>query len=457
MKLNKNLSLLGIIFFIVILTFSISYKIHYTTDSWCIMKMGVDEYSKVTLGNGRIVEYCILQIFCRFNLEFIVLYRIFLTITALIISTSIYVTYKFFDKKGENDKFGNLILLLSSFNIFLTISLAEMCIFIECLTMSLSILLSIIASILYTKNKYIISFILLFIATLSYQASITLFPIYILIKYFINNNEKKYDFKYIFKILFFYFFNLLICFAILKIVKMIGINITDRVGKFGIIYIIKNVIINFGTILFLFIIKILWLKNITKENYIEILIIIFMIVITTCTLTFGTNSILSYRMMCSIYGCLGICGIYAYLKFDLKTNTRSLIIIESIILLLNIASFVLYINLNIIQTKQTQYIFEKCQYIIKEYEEENNKEIKNILFYIDKEINCIFANITTCWPPYLAVWSQEEFFELIIGREINSIEYDEEIYNKYFKENNWKEFSEELLVFKDNTLHFCIY
>ena len=157
MKLNKNLSLFGIIFFIVILTFSISYKIHYTTDSWCIMKMGVDEYSKVTLGNGRIVEYFILQFFCRFNLEFITLYRIFLTITALLISTSIYVTYKFFNKENGNDKFGNLILLLSSFNIFLTISLAEMCIFIECLTMSFSILLSIIASILYTKNNYIIS------------------------------------------------------------------------------------------------------------------------------------------------------------------------------------------------------------------------------------------------------------------------------------------------------------
>ena len=185
------------------------------------MRIGVEEYAKQTIGNGRIFEYIILSIFSHLNMSYINLYRIFIFISAFIISMSIFILLKIF-YSSKNTKKLNIFLLLSIFNIFITVSLSEMMIFIEILNMSISILMSIIASILLFKNNNILSLITLILASLNYQATIVIFiPIYLLLVSRNNTINKKH----LIKSIAFYYFTLGLGYILLKVIQSLDFTI----------------------------------------------------------------------------------------------------------------------------------------------------------------------------------------------------------------------------------------
>ncbi len=341
-KIKKDILLFLSFFVTTLFILLIAYKTHYATDSYIIMSRGLKEYAKIILGNGRIIEYIILIAFSNLNISFINLYRIFLSITILLITTSIFITYKTFKNEKDN-KLSNLILIISIFNIFITLSLSEMLIFIECLTMSLSILLSIIASKMFLKNKYVYTFILLLISGLSYQATVAIFIPYTILLC-LKEKTEEIKISQIVKSFMFYFGVLGLCYLIIIIIKNTGVTIDNRIDSFNIVsnilYIIRNIGVHGIIIIIYNSIITLMLKDI-KSNHnipVNIYIISFGALLATILLTFGSSSILSFRMMFALFAIPGLVGIYLYNNSDkfLSKRKKYIIYMQVIILIFNI-------------------------------------------------------------------------------------------------------------------------
>lgn len=419
------------------------------------MRIGVEEYAKQTIGNGRIFEYIILSIFSHLNMSYINLYRIFIFISAFIISMSIFILLKIF-YSSKNTKKLNIFLLLSIFNIFITVSLSEMMIFIEILNMSISILMSIIASILLFKNNNILSLITLILASLNYQATIVIFiPIYLLLVSRNNTINKKH----LIKSIAFYYFTLGLGYILLKIIQSLDFTIDNRVGNVNLLLNITSILknyIKYGFILFviIFIINIITKPNITSTK--NILIIYLSTLITTTSLTFLNSSILSFRMMFSLFGMVGIIGIYLYNNISQIENIKPAIIIQIVFLIINITLFGLYTNLSIKQTNENNNIINEVTNIVNE-SNSTNQNIDKIAFCYDENVISFNNKLAANYKPHYSPWSRKYFFELILNKGLEETTISKDLYNLFFYNKDWNEFNKEQIQIVGDTILVCIY
>ena len=419
------------------------------------MRIGVEEYAKQTIGNGRIFEYIILSIFSHLNMSYINLYRIFIFISAFIISMSIFILLKIF-YSSKNTKKLNIFLLLSIFNIFITVSLSEMMIFIEILNMSISILMSIIASILLFKNNNILSLITLILASLNYQATIVIFiPIYLLLVSRNNTINKKH----LIKSIAFYYFTLGLGYILLKVIQSLDFTIDNRVGNVNLLLNITSILknyIKYGFILFaiIFIINIITEPNITSTK--NILIIYLSTLITTTSLTFLNSSILSFRMMFSLFGMVGIIGIYLYNNISQIENIKPAIIIQIVFLIINITLFGLYTNLSIKQTNENNNIINEVTNIVNE-SNSTNQNIDKIAFCYDENVISFNNKLAANYKPHYSPWSRKYFFELILNKGLEETTISKDLYNLFFYNKDWNEFNKEQIQIVGDTILVCIY
>ena len=419
------------------------------------MRIGVEEYAKQTIGNGRIFEYIILSIFSHLNMSYINLYRIFIFISAFIISMSIFILLKIF-YSSKNTKKLNIFLLLSILNIFITVSLSEMMIFIEILNMSISILMSIIASILLFKNNNILSLITLILASLNYQATIVIFiPIYLLLVSRNNTINKKH----LIKSIAFYYFTLGLGYILLKVIQSLDFTIDNRVGNVNLLLNITSILknyIKYGFILFviIFIINIITKPNITSTK--NILIIYLSTLITTTSLTFLNSSILSFRMMFSLFGMVGIIGIYLYNNISQIENIKPAIIIQIVFLIINITLFGLYTNLSIKQTNENNNIINEVTNIVNE-SNSTNQNIDKIAFCYDENVISFNNKLAANYKPHYSPWSREYFFELILNKSLEETTISKDLYNLFFYNKDWNEFNKEQIQIVGDTILVCIY
>lgn len=419
------------------------------------MRIGVEEYAKQTIGNGRIFEYIILSIFSHLNMSYINLYRIFIFISAFIISMSIFILLKIF-YSSKNTKKLNIFLLLSIFNIFITVSLSEMMIFIEILNMSISILMSIIASILLFKNNNILSLITLILASLNYQATIVIFiPIYLLLVSRNNTINKKH----LIKSIAFYYFTLGLGYILLKVIQSLDFTIDNRVGNVNLLLNITSILknyIKYGFILFviIFIINIITKPNITSTK--NILIIYLSTLITTTSLTFLNSSILSFRMMFSLFGMVGIIGIYLYNNISQIENIKPAIIIQIVFLIINITLFGLYTNLSIKQTNENNNIINEVTNIVNE-SNSTNQNIDKIAFCYDENVISFNNKLAANYKPHYSPWSRKYFFELILNKSLEETTISKDLYNLFFYNKDWNEFNKEQIQIVGDTILVCIY
>lgn len=458
MKL-KNYSIFLLIFIVVLLLFSIAYTHHLSTDSYKIINIGIRNYANVALGNGRIFQFITLIIFSKFNISFYLLYIIFLTLTGLIVTISIFILYKKF-YFGLDNKIIRILLLISTINVFINVSLSEMLIFIECLNMSIAILFAIISSILFNKNKKGLSFVLLLISCLNYQASIAIFiPLAIIFN--IQNKGNLIKGNEVMKICLFYFATLAICYFIIRIIPLFGIQIDNRIENVNIIsnikYILENIkfygIIQLVVLIILFFI----IKCNSKIVIVNTLIISIITIVSNVLLVFGNSSYLSLRMILPVIGLLGIIGIYLCINHNYIKNIKVLFIVQILIMSFNIFSFIYYMNINIKQTSYTKEVASEIFNIVHEYEENNKIKIKNISFYYDEKFDLYKYSLPSEWLPWHVSWSRLHFFELLLKRNITETYGDTAIYDKYFKNTNWIEFNSNQIVFESDTLHFCYF
>ena len=106
-----------------------------------------------------------------------------------------------------------------------------------------------------------------------------------------------------------------------------------------------------------------------------------------------------------------------------------------------------------------QYIILQVNNKIHNYEESTGNKIKNIAIY-NKENSTIFYKEINDMINVSAIneeMSRKALIVLFMHRDLNNENQNNEIYNKYFKNNNWKMFNIDQIVLEGDTIHWYLY
>lgn len=476
-KLITNLAIF--IFFLTIAFYFVMpfYSQHYCTDDYVIMDKGYYEYGNLALGNGRPLEAIMFFIISNFSIQYYIVYRISLSIAIVLCAICMYVFFKKMYNINQN-KGSTILLLITTLVIFLNSKTVENMLFVESSTMWFASLMSILASFTYVsdkQNKNVITLLLLILAVFSYQATLNFFVPLTLILILTKNNFKiNLKLKDILKVILIYIIPFIICYIYVKVLHTYGFNIDSRISQNinylnNIMYFTFNVlrsilfftILTFPVLLYYYIVL---LKN-KKENNISIniflnIITILLFSIFACTIVIiGNTSYIADRMMFSVGAIPGIIGIIIYLNKDIKINYKPFIIIFLILFILQYVDYSILENKNLESTKLNRSTILQIKDIIDQYETTTGKEITMISFYCDDDLNYNFWSGSEMnafnYPAYYMEWSKIPVMNYYLDKKLIEMKNDNNVYETYFKDKNWDEFSEDQLVLIDNTLHIC--
>lgn len=476
-----------IVLLITLLIYSPLLIGHYSTDTYRLIEMGYERYSiEYSLNDGRIFMSMIGQIANKMNMN-INAYVIILTLFAIIIScVCIMKLIEIMSKYKKKDKI--IITSLISYVTIMNFMYLENLYFTECIVMSISILLFILAAKYLNEKENIIKvFILVLLGVFCYQGTINVFITFYFVFALIKNKKLN---KEIIKNMIIVMLISLFCIAInmlqIKICgKIFGLEQT-RTGNISkilvnIIYIILNMdkILIYSSELFpkylflIFLISILiitaiWdkkknnkLVNVTNIVLIIIVAIISSVIINVVSLSsFGLG-----RMVFSVGALIGLIFMYLYCTTDvLEKQTYYKYVIISLL--------IIYIAINIINTlniliahRQANKLDKiealKVNQFIEEYEKENNINVKNIAVVYDKNVTWNYNEIKHkslyTHRALMIWWCNVDTINYYGNRKLEKVQMDKKIYDENFKGKNWNYLDKEQFVFKGNVLYYCIY
>ena len=480
-----------IIYFCIVIIASMIFfpffTMHYSTDTYRLIKMGYKRYSiEYSLNDGRIFMYIIGQLADKMNIN-INAYVVILTVLAIIISCiciikliGIMAKYK---KKDEI-----IITSLIAYVTIMNFMYLENLYFTEGIVMSISILLFILAAEYLNEKENIIKVIILvLLGVFCYQGTINVFITFYFVFALIKN--KKIN-KEIIKNMIIVMLISLFCIAInmlqIKICgKIYGLEQT-RTGSISeifanIIYIIANIykILTYSSELFpkylflTFLISILIITAILDKkennkfsNTINILLITVVAIISSVIINIVSLSSFGLgRMVFSIGALIGLIFIYLYCTttiFEKQTNYKyvmiTILIIYVIMNILNTLNILIsHKQANKLDKEETLKVNE---YML-EYEQNNNIEIKNIAIAYDK-------NVTWCYNELkhkslythralMIWWCNVDTINYYTSRNLQKVQMKPEIYDTYFKDKDWDKLEKEQFIFEGDTMYYCVY
>lgn len=178
---------------------------------------------------------------------------------------------------------------------------------------------------------------------------------------------------------------------------------------------------------------------------------------STASIWFVVRS--SYPMGC-IIGTL-LLNTYIYFYEDIKFSGKMFTIIVSIVLMLmQFISFNRFAVDNYIGNYVDREVSLKISDIVYAYETTTGNTVDKVAIYADSGIQYSYDKIKVSGDmnikAYSIEWSTMSILKFYIGHDLKSAECDKEI-EEYFKERNWTSFSQEQIIFKDNTMHICLY
>lgn len=503
-KLNKrNLITFIIILIITCIIYAPLLMGHYATDTYNIINKGYEKYAiTYSLNDGRPIMCIITLIAQKLNMP-IMLYVILLTGIALIISSISVVKLKNIILKYTEkiDKKTEYIILAISYIIIFNFAYLENLQFAESAIMSVSILVSIMAAqTIVEKNKnYIIKgLILSIISVIFYQGTINwLFTITFVLSLFKEKNINKQVIK---NLILSGIFGGIGCVTDLIQIKITGqiFNLSQtRMGSFENIssnfeYIFKNMngvlsntynlfpknILYTYLVILLIYALVFMIKGYEKNNQLNILAIIFICIATVFAPNFLTLAAFGTgRTAYSIGAMIGLIILYIYCnlkrteKVQLKEIIFYIVALSYIIISLGNSMLIMYEHKKVnIQDKQECELIGKW---IKEYEETQNVEVKNIAFIYNSNSNSkyyyenVINHSALCYKAVAPEWSRIGAINYYNNRKFNDIlneinnysEYIDKInyYKNYFFDKSWDKLDREQLVFEGETLYYCLY
>lgn len=466
---------------------------HIASDTYNFMDLGYFEYpSQTFLMSARIVSALISYLAGILNLSYPVFIVVMEIIAVIITSISIYVLYKTIIEKSNDNKTkinlkSALILMATTFIVLNCMSL-EYLLYAECSVMCLSVLLCIIAARILTnqsKLRYLKALGLVVLATFCYQGSINIFITLVALLLFIDKDKKQI--KELVKQLFLAGTIMAISF----ILNVIGIFIFSlfleatqaRIVTSGIMNnmlnfepIIKTIfkatlITNFNLwpsaiTLIIMAISTIIISYFDKpiERIIKYFIIIF-IAIASCILPifFMKSPSVEPRTSMAIGAIIGISLVYLS-SFDTKKR-----ILEKIITGITIGFFV-FNTINTVQIFTAHIATNKVddnmgisiKYKLEQYEKESGNTVTKVAYYRDLKhrdfnygYNKKFSSFTQrAFDNYFCIVEALNYY---CNRKFEATKMDEKIYMENFAGKNWDTYSDEQIVFNEDTMYICTY
>ena len=478
----KSLNKKNILLFLGIFIFSMFTYIFFITgfqsiDTYKILILGLDEYAKTySLSDGRIFMGILNLIANSVNINLEV-YYIILTIIAIAISSisviKIYNIVKKIDKtEGKIAK--NILMIISYLYIFHFMFIDNMQ-FIENIVMALSILLYIIsAEKIILQRKYKIGTILCVLATIAYQGTINVFITTAFLFVLIDNTQDiKTKTKQIIKGLAIVVISAIIDIILVLIMSQI-INSNQTMSRVN-INIIENILINlkymnllvikslylffpyiqivyiFAYIILIYIISI-------KNQKIKLFYYAFLIIIISYISCLSMMILLPdciYQLNGRIFGSVGsICSSVAIFIFcnrkELKKTTQRIFYLLTIsyFILSTLNTFCITSELkssNNIDREFGKEIVRK----VEKYEYETSKKVEKFAInyiMLDRENDKITQSRSF---KKLGLYGRI-ILEFYTGRYLERIDFDENIKNEYFKND------EEAMKIVDNVIYIQI-
>lgn len=471
-------------FLFLVISFALGgifYRVVYTSDAYNIVGYDLETYNVFAFGNMRPLQYVITKGFMWLlgsDVKYEIIYSIYLTITLVLMSLSMFLVYTYLIKIiNENEKLAKLtklkkgLILICIVFMFFNRYLSDNLVYLENLTMILSLFLAVVASILYSKNikcKNIICLVLLIISEFSYQTMITSFIVLSLLFYAIKN-DKKIDLKYLLKESILFIVPLILLFIFSKFLEAKGVVINDRYSKLNeylmvfaaiavqvFIYVMKYILYYFiFSIIFNFV-------SIDKEKkYITYNLIFILLTAVLYTYSFAiiNGAYMSNRMAWNIGAISSIICLFVIIyRDDIELKKKRYKITISIFFLIEI---VLYYSLYGIYTVYNNKVENNCKYVInyiEEWNSEHEEKIDRIALYKDESITdsewfsivpyltLKIYNIEESFYTQFKIYSNDKYYES---------EPSDEVFNKHFKGKDWQEFNSEQFVVYGNTLHLC--
>lgn len=475
-----------ILFILTLLFFGVFFKLEFATDTYCVFATPTEQYVEHFMYSGRFFSAGILSLIRWLGLGNTTLYT--LSFIGAIICTvlSLYKLYKIFNFDVKSKIVSIILSILIVINMFSI----ELYLFLEKGILMLSVLFCVLAFgeiVKYfkgNKNKIILAFIYMVLANFCYQGTVGIF-VALSVLYIIKYSKSIVEFiKYNVITMLCYGLPALINFLIVKFLfnnaRVAGqVNIMESFSK--IISGTKDVVINTFNILpkyFLIILValftlILIYLIIRKKSNIKTKILVLLKNIYVIAAIFiisvlpqvmqNTSSIgFAPRNTYSLGAIIGIIVAFIYLNLDVK-KTLNIVIVSICIILLSVQ----YVSFeNIIRNR---YILNYMDYYnsiqivekVKQYEDKTKNKINQVAVY--KQLGNtssypgLFVSGDINLKATLPDWSRMDYLRYYLDRDLVEVNQDENVYNKYFKDQTWDTFDIDQIVLIDNTLHMCTY
>lgn len=487
-KENKN----SLYIFLAMLVFTVIIcsnfiHMHFSQDTYPMYAWGWDNYIKHFLLSNRIFSALQLLISKVLNISFNMTVKISSIISMVVFATSWFVLYKYVIKllKKEEDVPFKILIIGITFSIIFNFCTFETMVFVEASVMAFSILFAVIASCLYAEKKYLKSFVVLVLSSFCYQTAISLFLLLTLV--FIAYKNKD-NIKEIFK----KSIGVFILWGIAMVINLIMTKLfssyfgtTTRettilnlgqifttIFNYGKQLLIDNLnILPKGSYLIAIIILsiVLLVSVIKRKKYFHIfeyfvLILLSFVVPTLPLVVMPVESQYIETRMAMCYGAiLGI--ILLYLVMVMKANKlngldKVIYIMTVCIFAINSIYFVRASSENMATGYLDRNIAKTVIQAINEYEETTGNTIKNIGIsydqgsstYYDGQMELRSTNVRGMVTDWAAIEALEYYSE----KYYNIVEVPEEI-DSYFKQFDWKFYSDKQLVFEGDNLYLCLY
>ena len=208
-------------------------------------------------------------------------------------------------------------------------------------------------------------------------------------------------------------------------------------------------------------IKLKQLNNTTNIIFIILVSIISSIAINIVSLSsFGLG-----RMVFSVGALIGLIFMYLYCTTDILEGKSIYKWIMRIILCIYCIT-IIFNEMNILyQHKHANKLDEQeCKAVgeyIKKYEEENNMTVTKITYCYDNSVTWYYNHLSHkslfTHRALMIWWCNIDAINYYNNLNLEKVGMPKQIYDKYFKDKDWDEFSEEQFVFIDDTLYYCIY
>ena len=488
-KIKKEDVILFILIFIFsIITNNAFLQKHYSSDTMCLIDLGYFCYPlKFFLLDGRIFSslLCFLSGILNIPIDIYLFISNFIGLLLLALTTTVLFKFSIKYLKIDN-KWIKVMVLFSTYTIIFNHMDIEYLIYQESCVMCAGVLFSVLAAISYLKDRRSIikAFGLLVLSTLCYQGVLSIFPTLVIALSLLRKKNTKKEIskiyvKEVLKLGIMYILVMLISAGIIFLFNSILNSSSNRLERikdiFEIIHLIPKTIINvlllqsnlipiFLSVIVMFVTIMITIKN---NNLTYKYILTMLVAYMFCMLPIVIFGYVRARLLMAIGATMGISLLFITKVLNDEEDNGLIKKIKTIVLSIFVISYFIFNVINntingyehLKAFKIDEKIGANINQIVKDYEEKSGYEIVKFSYTGDSNVQAYENGIKMLGPLTERKFAVpiKESLNYYCNKTLEKVPFSSNVYYEKFSGKNYTEFSEEQLVFIEDTLYMCIY